>query len=397
MKKSVILVCTVLFLVTLTLGGCAKDKEEMQKTVKYSLGNMSFEVFNDWTLDDESSDEQTLSFIKGTGSTEKAVRDSIKVESKEVSFLDKIDIGKGAVKTKEDVVKKYSYGTSEFVDLTSSEWKNTNDLEYCEQYFEVNGKLADGTTGKRFGREIVVPINETEAYFIALLVGDEKKDLDDLVVIIDSLHETPSEQASVTAEGKDVSTSVPVETSTAISSVEKAFTDATTMTIKDLTKINGRWTYRELQLLTEDEEWVNDTLNKKGTVNQGAIYRKMAMLLEGFNAKLNDYHSYAELLLGFIPDTRDEFATYASKLERFICTKDQLKSIMHVLEDSSNVQGSFDYNTNSFGAYSVKINNVFEVARELQITEEMFGYMLAELTEYGVSVSFSQEKCTLSY
>lgn len=38
--------------------------------------------------------------------------------------------------------------------------------------------------------------------------------------------------------------------------------------------------FKGIKLLSEDCEWVDSLLNTKGTVNQGAIYRKMAMLSE---------------------------------------------------------------------------------------------------------------------
>ncbi len=189
MNKNKIIACIVLsLLITAVMTGCSKaDKSE--KTIEYSLGNMSFNVFESWVLDETNSDEKALTFVEKGEDPKSAVKDSMTVQYKTIPEIMKIDTGDGGIKTKEDVVKKYSYGSSDFVDLTFSEWKVTNEVEYCEQYFEYEGKLADGSYGNRYGREIIVPINKTEAYFIAMSVGDAEADLKNLDVIIDSLHQ----------------------------------------------------------------------------------------------------------------------------------------------------------------------------------------------------------------
>ena len=187
-SNKIIACAGLVLLIAVIFGGCTKA----ENTVEYSLGSMSFNVFERWILDETNSDEEHLSFVRNDGSIENTVKDSMMVKTGKVTFLDKIDTGNGTIKTKEDIVKRFSYGSSDYVDLTFSEWKTTNEIEYCEQFFEVDGKLADGSTGKRYGREIVIPINETEAYFIAMAVGDDKADLKDLDVIIHSLSETTS-------------------------------------------------------------------------------------------------------------------------------------------------------------------------------------------------------------
>jgi hypothetical protein len=179
--------------------------------------------------------------------------------------------------------------------------------------------------------------------------------------------------------------------------VESVYNAAVELTKEDLTGSKSNWEYKGLKLLSEDCEWIDSDLNKKGTVNQGAIYRKMAMLLEGFQAKFNKYTDYAEILIGFVPDTREEFVPYAENAQQFICTKDEVKNVMKAFEKLDCVEGTFDYKKNSLGVYDFTINDTKECAQEMKISEEMLGYILAMLSEYAPDINFENNRCHIKY
>ena len=179
--------------------------------------------------------------------------------------------------------------------------------------------------------------------------------------------------------------------------VEAAYDTAISLTKKDLTGSKGSWKFQNITLLSEDCEWIDSSLNTKGTVNQGAIYRKMAMLLEGFQAKFNNYTDYSEMLLGFTPDSREEFVPYADNAMTFIVTSQPIKPIMRALEKVSCVSGKFDYEKNTLGVYDVTIADLSVCAKELKISEEMLGYTLAMLSEYAPTISFENNSCHINY
>lgn len=104
--------------------------------------------------------------------------------------------------------------------------------------------------------------------------------------------------------------------------------------------------FKDIKLLSEDCEWIDSSLNIKGTVNQGDLYRKMVMLLEGFQSKLSKYIDYIEILLDFSPGSLDEFIPYADNAMTFIVITQPLIPIMQLLENVSCVGGEFDYEKN---------------------------------------------------
>lgn len=54
---------------------------------------------------------------------------------------------------------------------------------------------------------------------------------------------------------------------------------------------------------------------------------KIAYCLEGFLIG-NDRKSYAEWVIGYIPESKEEFAEHVDNAKEFIVTENQLKAIM---------------------------------------------------------------------
>lgn len=182
-----------------------------------------------------------------------------------------------------------------------------------------------------------------------------------------------------------------------VSKTYQTYNAAINLSKEQLTDTGRGYSYRGLDLLSEDCDWIDSGLNKKGTVNQGAVYRKMAKLLVGFNMHMNDYEDYAEILLGFTPKTRDDFVPYANNAMTFITEKKELQNIMKKFESVKCVKGSFNYKFGTLGKYSFRIKNLKDCAEEMQISEEMLGYILAMLDEYAPTIKFDGEECKISY
>ena len=182
---------------------------------------------------------------------------------------------------------------------------------------------------------------------------------------------------------------------TEITETEKYYNDAISLKKSNLTKTQRGYAYNDINLLSEDVAWIDNPLNKRGTVNQGALYRKMATLLEGYGGGLTKYEIAAEHILPEIPETREEFAEYYPDLSTYIVTKDPFVAVMKRFEKLDSVEGSFDYESGPAGAYDITIPDVRECAAELQISEEMLGYILAMLTEYYTVSSFDGPTYTM--
>lgn len=176
-------------------------------------------------------------------------------------------------------------------------------------------------------------------------------------------------------------------------STEGSYNTATSLTKYDLNEEGDHYLYNNIPLLKDDCEWIDSSWNTEGTVNQGAIYRKMAYLLEGL--KYNDYTDYAEYIIGYIPQTKDDFTPYAENAKNFITINDSVQNIMKKFESSSVVNGEFDYESNTIGKYNITISNLSECAKEMQISEEMLGYIIAFLSEYTDDITFENNTCTI--
>ncbi|MBR2100938.1 MAG: hypothetical protein IJ927_06475 [Eubacterium sp.] len=185
------------------------------------------------------------------------------------------------------------------------------------------------------------------------------------------------------------------------STVETTYYDAINATKADLTGSAGNWKYKGIPLLSEDCEWIDDSLNKKGTVNQGAVYRKFAKVLSGSNFEekrfLYKYSDFAPFILGFIPKDVDEWVVYGKNASKFIVTKDQLKAIMKEFQSLETAKGDFDFNYKKLGKYSVEIEDLTACAEEMKISEEMLGYIFAMLDEYAVKITFNGNSCHIDY
>lgn len=187
----------------------------------------------------------------------------------------------------------------------------------------------------------------------------------------------------------------------AISIVEDTYNAAVSATKSDLTGGKGKWYYKGLPLLSDDCEWIDNPLNKEGTVSQGVVYRKIAKVLSGsdFEKKrfLYKYTDISELLLGFTPETVDEYIPLGKNASEFIVTKNQLKAIMKKFESLKSISGEYNFDYGKFGKYTVDIPDMAVCAKEMQISEEMLGYIFAMLSEYAPEISFDNNSCHIEY
>lgn len=187
-----------------------------------------------------------------------------------------------------------------------------------------------------------------------------------------------------------------------IGTTEKAYNTACSLTISNLDKKMSyggitRYYYKGLIIQSEDEEWLLTSLNKEKSLNQGALYRTIASYLEGFKIGLNNGSSYCEIMCGFKWRTKKAFEPYVSNASEFIVKKDQLKSIMQKLKNINSVQGEFDFDYKELGKYNIDISDLTDCADEMQISEEMLGYIFAMLDEYAVDITFDGNSCHIKY
>lgn len=213
---------------------------------------------------------------------------------------------------------------------------------------------------------------------------------------------------SESSDEPEDNTSLPTESITEITTPEteppeisatySAYITATTLKKANLKKENStlgtKYYYNnDLPLLSEDVEWIENPINKEGTVNQGAIYRKLAKLLEGYAFHMNNGSSYSKYIFGDSVSI-DEFGQYATIVSEFITNEDSLYYVLKKFESLECVEGNFDY-ANNIWYFSVA--NLTQCAEEMQISEEMLGYIFAMLDEYAPTITFDGNSCTFEF
>ena len=180
------------------------------------------------------------------------------------------------------------------------------------------------------------------------------------------------------------------------SKVKVAYDKATNLTVNDLKKDSlGGYEYNGLSIVETDREWIANSLNDKGTVEAGAIYRSMATQLEGYTFASYDSWkgSVVPVLFGFDkPEAKDDLDSYIDSVKDYIVLKNPLKSVMNKLSTLSCFEGTIDT-----GVYDFEITDLTRASKEMKITEEGLGYILAMINEYGATVEFGDNsyKCKL--
>jgi hypothetical protein len=250
-------------------------------------------------------------------------------------------------------------GSSKTVILTDSVYLSDYDLPFCivpdKLLYEING----------------------DTQYLELSVDSENAK--QFTITIESTNQNSTESSGSEAD---------------MHVVYNTFVTATTLTKADLTKkitsTGTKYYYLDLPLLSEDVEWIDNPINKNGTVNQGAIYRKLAKLLAGYTLGLNNGSSYSKYIFGDDIST-NEFGRYASIVSEFITNEDSLYHILKKFESLACVEGNFDYANNY---WSFSIADLPQCAKEMQISEEMLGFIFALLDEYAPIISFDGNSCT---
>lgn len=346
----------------------SNDNIEMKE---YELNDIKFSLPSSWILDSNQEKSMTFNIDNEDGIAY--------VRSETITDIMKIDVGESSITTKTDVVNYYSVSKMLDCEIDNIEWIENNDFEYCKttfSNFERNGK------NDELGVSITIPININEAVFDITIISPNKNDL----IIIDTIVD------GIRIENNTVST-------TGIA--EKTYRDAITATKADLTKSNGKYYYKGIPLLTDDCEWIDNPINQNGTVNQGAVYRKIAKVLWGSDWEnkrfLYSYKDIADLLLGFTPETVDDYVPLGMNASEFIVEKDQLEAIMIKFEKMNSVQGDFDFDYGKFGKFNIEIADLSSCAKEMQISDEMLGYIFAMLDEYGTKITFDGNYCHIEY
>ena len=128
-------------------------------------------------------------------------------------------------------------------------------------------------------------------------------------------------------------------------------------------------------------------------VNQGVIYDEIAAALSlycEFGSSRTLDAQFFQVLTGSEQEP-ENWSELAQELYSFICVDGTEKEILSKLETMNGVSGSFDYKNRS---YAFTVEDLEALADDLQISDEMMGYILAKLSEYQSEFIFDGVKLT---
>lgn len=357
-------------------------------TSTYSLNGIEYTLPVDWTI--KSSNERMAVYrIDGNE------MNLLVVESEDIPAIMKIDMGGASIINKEDIANHYGINSSIDCTVTSQAWTSGSYYDYCDTLFSSSAKLTDGTPDLRVGRSIVFAYNENSSVFSLSVLSYNSSDLsylDTMVTEVVSLFEkTPFINTPVDQPASNL--------------VEAAYNTACSLSIDQLDRKYSSFSgttsyyYGELIIQDEDVEWLNSSRNTSKTLNQGALYRTIAKYLVGYSMKLNNGSAYCEILTGKQWIDNSTFEPLAKNAATFIVTDatEQLKSIMHKFQSLQSVTGQFVFDAGKLGKYTFDIPDLTKCAEEMQISEEMLGYIFALLDEFAPSISFSGNSVYFEY
>lgn len=217
------------------------------------------------------------------------------------------------------------------------------------------------------------------------------------VNFVNEVEKTPMGEVSTSSSTvSEENTSNELDIST--TDVQKAYDEALSITRKDITSDGTAYYFGDINILKEDVEWIDmyPNTDENTKINQGAIYRSLAKKLRGFYIGDDKYYgnwkSICPTIFGFEAlDTWEEMLPYVEDAIIYITDNNSLPEIMNKLQGLECVEGRFDYEARNF---DFVINDVSQAASELKISEEMLGYILASLDEYGPDSLFNGKTFT---
>lgn len=373
----------------------APQETELQETdsiqvffTQYSINGINYSVPENWTV--KSTTDKMTVFAIDDSEFNTAV-----IQSEVIPTIYKIAIGDDTVLDKESVAAHYGVHSSIDCTIEKQAWYNGSNYDYCDTLFQSNAIMQDGSQDLRSGRSSVIAINGNEQVFAISILSTNEEHLSFVDSVLDS----------VIVSIEKIPVSVPTTEPVFVSQVESSYRDACSLTENKLSKKYNSFTekasyfYNGLIIQSEDVEWLKSSLNTGKTLNQGALYRSVAKYLDGFTMGLNDGSDYALLLCGQPWKDKASFEPYVKNAATFIVTapQEQMKAIMKKFQTLSSATGEYDFNAGGLGKYTVFIPDLTVCAEEMQISEEMLGYIIALLDEYAPEISFENNSCWIAY
>lgn len=201
-----------------------------------------------------------------------------------------------------------------------------------------------------------------------------------------------TENVPINEQSTEVQTTASSETvlNIDVALIQKTYEDMQNAT-DYLSLTNNGYTIKGYPISKDSVTKIGDQL----VVNQGVIYEEIGAGIDlycdyGLSQVLDEAFFMVLTGEGTEPENWDDLS---KELYGFISADGTDKEIIAKLETLSCVNGTFDYEARK---YEFEITDLEKAVEELAISEEMFGYILAKLSEYPSKIVFDGNSVSIA-
>jgi hypothetical protein len=149
--------------------------------------------------------------------------------------------------------------------------------------------------------------------------------------------------------------------------------------------------------LTQDSQKDIELDMYNGMMPPDAVYIKLLYYIEGSYILQNGWSSYSPYIFDPIPKNYEQFKQKREKIKSLFKTSKSSPNLYRHLKRLHSVKGTFDINNGLAAGCDFKITNIKKCAKELHISQECVGYILAYLDAHNCEVAFNSNhnSCTV--
>jgi hypothetical protein len=160
---------------------------------------------------------------------------------------------------------------------------------------------------------------------------------------------------------------------------------------------NGDPAYEDTITLTQISQKDVELDMYDGMMPPDAVYVKLLYYIEGSYILQNGWKNYSPYIFDPVPKNYKQFKQKREKIKSLFKTSKPTPNLYRHLKRLHSVKGTLDINNGLAAGCDFKITNLKKCAKELHVSQECVGYILAYLSAHNCEVTFSNnhKSCTV--
>ena len=175
-----------------------------------------------------------------------------------------------------------------------------------------------------------------------------------------------------------------------------AYKIATSLALKDLEKKDDGYYYdNKLRLVTDD---VNK-IEKDGEIPSDVVFNKLCYLIEGTGIGYNNWDEWKDYVFDPAPENDQVFKNKISRIKKDFPTYQHHLKLAKKFNKLKSVKGTLELDEGLIADYQFTISNLSKCAKEMGISQEMLGYILADFDYAYSDIQFNENKtqCSITH